>query len=182
MIFDLPDGVTLRPLTESDAEPLLRAYVVNREHLAPWEPRRPPDFYTLVGQESRARDRVQLQREGRLSSWALQDEERIVGTITLSHIELGPFRSAHLGYWIDSGYTGRGLATAAANAVCRAADEQLGLHRIEAGTLLDNTASQRVLERCGFSRIGVAPRYLHIDGAWRDHVLFQRVLHDRPAI
>ncbi|RFU82341.1 N-acetyltransferase [Streptomyces triticagri] len=171
----------MRPLTVSDAEPLLRAYAANREHLAPWEPRRPPDFYTVLGQELRARDRARLQREGRLCSWALADGERIVGTITLSHIEMGPFRSAHLGYWIDSGYTGRGLATAAASIVCRAADEDLGLHRIEAGTLLHNTASQRVLERCGFSRIGVAAQYLHIDGAWQDHVLFQRVLNDRPG-
>ena len=51
----------------------------------------------------------------------------------------------------------------------------LGLHRVEAGTLVDNGASQRVLEKNGFERIGVAPSYLRIAGAWRDHILFQRL-------
>lgn len=51
---------------------------------------------------------------------------------------------------------------------------------MEAGTLVDNLASQRVLTKAGFERFGLAPRYLHIDGAWRDHRLFQRLLHDQP--
>lgn len=59
--------------------------------------------------------------------------------------------------------------------VGRAAREEFGLHRLEAGTLVDNKASQRVLTKCGFAEIGLAPGFLHIDGAWRDHVLFQRL-------
>jgi ribosomal-protein-alanine N-acetyltransferase len=51
---------------------------------------------------------------------------------------------------------------------------ELDLHRLEAGTLVDNLASQRVLTKNGFERIGLARNYLHISGAWRDHVLFQR--------
>jgi ribosomal-protein-alanine N-acetyltransferase len=58
---------------------------------------------------------------------------------------------------------------------CRWAFGPAGLHRLEAGTLTDNIASQRVLERNGFERIGLAPRYLHIAGRWRDHILFQRI-------
>ena len=46
---------------------------------------------------------------------------------------------------------------------------------VEAGTPVDNLASQRVLERDGFERIGLAARYLLIAGEWRGHVLFQRV-------
>jgi len=50
---------------------------------------------------------------------------------------------------------------------------ELGLHRLEAGTLIDNLASQRVLEKNGFEAIGLARGYLHIGGEWRDHMLFQ---------
>jgi ribosomal-protein-alanine N-acetyltransferase len=32
-----------------------------------------------------------------------------------------------------------------------------------------------VLEKAGFERIGLARHYLHIAGAWRDHILFQRL-------
>ncbi len=52
---------------------------------------------------------------------------------------------------------------------------QLGLHRLEAGTLLHNTPSQRVLARNGFRPFAVAESYLKIAGRWQDHVLFQRL-------
>ena len=60
----------------------------------------------------------------------------------------------------------------------RIAFTELGLHRVQAGTLLHNRGSQRVLERNGFTPIGVAPRYLHIAGRWQDHLLFQRLADD----
>jgi ribosomal-protein-alanine N-acetyltransferase len=50
---------------------------------------------------------------------------------------------------------------------------RLGLHRVQAETLLDNIGSQRVLERNGFERIGMAPAYLRIAGRWQDMILFQ---------
>jgi [ribosomal protein S5]-alanine N-acetyltransferase len=62
--------------------------------------------------------------------------------------------------------------------IVRVAFEELELHRVEAGTLVDNVASQRVLEKNGFTRIGLARRYLRIAGAWRDHILFQRTIED----
>jgi ribosomal-protein-alanine N-acetyltransferase len=180
----IADGILARPVAESDAEALLEAHLRNREHLRPTEPFRPDSFYTLPGQTGRLADQVRMQQEGRLAGWVLvaTGDERgpIVGAITLSNIVLGPLRSANLGYWVDRGYTGRGLATAAVAMVLRAADGPLGLHRVEAGTLVDNEASQRVLLRSGFELIGTASRFLHINGAWRDHVLFQRILNDRP--
>jgi ribosomal-protein-alanine N-acetyltransferase len=67
------------------------------------------------------------------------------------------------------------VATRAVGLAVEQAFGRIGLHRLEAGTLVDNLASQRVLEKNGFVRIGVAPRYLRIAGDWRDHILFQRV-------
>jgi len=52
---------------------------------------------------------------------------------------------------------------------------ELELHRLEAGTLVDNHASQRVLEKNGFERFGLAHRFLLIAGEWRDHILFERI-------
>ena len=54
----------------------------------------------------------------------------------------------------------------------------LGLHRVEASTLLHNVASQRVLARNGFEQYGTAPRYLQIAGRWQDHLLFARLKDD----
>ena len=73
----------------------------------------------------------------------------------------------------DDYYNGRGLATAALGHLKDLAFGELGLHRVEAGALPHNVRSQRVLERNGFVRFGVAPRYLSIAGQWQDHVMYQ---------
>jgi len=37
-----------------------------------------------------------------------------------------------------------------------------------------------VVEKLGFTRIGMAPKYLHIDGDWRDHLLFAVTAEEVP--
>lgn len=175
---ELGGGVVLRPLAPDDAEALAQAYTRNRDHLRRWEPRRAEEFFTTSTQARRVRDMLQARDEGRMFPWVLADGDRIVGSVNVNDIVLGAFRNGHLGYWVDGALTGRGLATAAVREVCRAATESLGLHRLQAGTLLGNHGSQRVLRKCGFTEIGVAAQYLLIDGAWRDHLLFQKILHD----
>ena len=86
--------------------------------------------------------------------------------------------SCAIGYWVDAARNGRGLATTAVGDILRFAFGELSLHRVEAATLVDNLASQRVLAKNGFERIGIARRFLRIGGDWRDHVLFQRLADD----
>ncbi|WP_329387096.1 GNAT family N-acetyltransferase [Streptomyces sp. NBC_01716] len=167
------DSPQFRPARAEDAGALAAALLRNRDHMGPWSPYRPADFFTPEAQATLLSDPSALR-------WLFVDGPDVVGQATLSTLVLGPFRSASLGYWTDAAYTGRGLATRAVEEVCRAALEDLGLHRIEASTMPSNIGSQRVLGKCGFGLIGTAPRYLHIDGAWRDHHLYQRILHDGP--
>ncbi|WP_336111434.1 GNAT family protein [Paenarthrobacter ilicis] len=166
----------IRPLKVNDAGLLAAAYERNRGHLAPWEPRRSDVFFTREGQEQVVQGKLQQQELGSEMPWVITDGPNIVGAMTLSGIVHGPFRSANLGYWIDHGLTGRGLATKAVQEVLEMARNGLGLHRVQAATLVHNDASQAVLKRSGFERIGVAPSYLNIAGRWQDHVLFQRIL------
>ena len=156
----------IRPLTSDDAAELTALLVENRSFLAPYEPPRDERFYTVEGQLER------LEREDK-HGFAILDGERIAGTVVLSNVVRGPLQSANLGYWVAERVNGRGLATDAVRELIPIAFGDLGLHRIEAGTLVDNVASQRVLEKNDFERIGLARGYLHIGGAWRDHVLFQ---------
>ncbi len=181
---DIAPGVTLRLPTPADADALCAAYLDNREHLRPWEPRRPESFFTVAGQRERITGLLRLYSEGAAVPLVLQAADgRIAGAVTLTGIVRGPFRSSSLGYWVAADQQNRGLATAAGERVCRIARDTVGLHRIEASTLLANTGSQRVLTKSGFEAIGLAPKYLHIDGQWRDCRLFQRILHDRdPAL
>ena len=169
-------GVEMKLMAASDAGALAEAYRRNRAYLAPWEPLREDSYFTAAGQEAVIAAKLTLCGAGTEVPWVLADGERIIGTITLTGIVRGPFLSANLGYWVDAGYAARGIGTAAVAAVVETARERLGLHRIQAATLPQNAASQRVLERQGFERIGLAPQYLKIAGQWQDHVLFQRIL------
>ena len=159
----------IRRLTPDDAEELTALLVANRSRLRPLEPDRPDDFYTVEFQ----RDRLSGQLEGRWL-FGIVDGDELAGTIGVNNTIRGPLQSANIGYWIDRPRQGRGLATSAVAGVVEFAFGEAGLHRVEAGTLPDNIASQRVLEKNGFERIGLARRYLLIGGEWRDHILFQK--------
>ena len=176
----LAEGYEIRPLSAGDAPALAAAYRRNRDYLAPWDPQRPASFYTDEGHAAEVTAQLEAEAHGRLRTWVLWQGDLAVGRIGLTNIVRGVMLSATVGYWIDQEHTGRGLATAAVqHTVVRA--EELGLHRLEAGTLLHNTRSQAVLGRAGFTEYGVAEKLLFIAGRWQDHVLFQRILHDRPA-
>jgi ribosomal-protein-alanine N-acetyltransferase len=161
--------VTIRRLTPDDAGELVALLIENREFLAPVEPVRDERFFTAAGQRERIED------EG-TQAFAILAENRIAGTVTLSNVIYGSFQSADVGYWVAERFNGRGLATRAVAEVVEIAFGELGLHRLEDGTLVDNLPSRRVLEENGFEPIGLARRYLHIAGVWRDHSLFQRMV------
>ena len=168
----------MRVLRLSDATALAAAYVRNRAYLSRWEPARPEDYYTEAWQAADIASRLVANEAGEGYPFGLFAGDILVGRFNLAGIVRGPFQSAGLGYWVDSKYAGRGLASAAVQVVVETARDELGLHRIEASTLLHNVGSQRVLLKAGFQQIGMAPRYLQIAGKWQDHTLYQKVLHD----
>ncbi|MEE2524193.1 GNAT family protein [Pseudarthrobacter sp. J75] len=177
---ELTADITMRPFSLDDAGALAEAYRRNREHLAPWEPVRPDEFFTARRQEALIAGKLQRLVDGSEVPWGLFDGGTVVGAVTLTGIIRGPFLSGDLGYWIDKDHTGQGLCTAAVAFVGGAA-RAMGLHRIQASTLLHNAASRKVLARLGFTEIGVAPEYLQIAGKWQDHMLHQLILGDRKG-
>ncbi|GIF74934.1 GNAT family N-acetyltransferase [Asanoa siamensis] len=171
--------VQIRPLETTHAAPLAAVYLANREFLAPFEPDRAESFYTAAGQLERIEA---VHSDPHVHRCVIESDGEIVGMISLSVIEYGPAQSANLGYWVAQAANGRGVASKAAALMLETAFGEFRLHRVQAGTKLDNIASQKVLERNGFERIGVARSYLHVAGEWHDHVLFQRINDDwQPA-
>lgn len=167
--------ISIRPAGIDDAAALAELYSVNRQFLEPWEPLRDEAFYTTAGQHARLEQSQDFLRAGTGYGCVIEYADQIVGTVTLSTIVRGPAQSAHLGYWVAESVNGRGVATRAVTLMLEIAFGELELHQVLAGTLLHNTGSQRVLERNGFGRIGVARSYVKIAGEWQDHILFQRL-------
>jgi ribosomal-protein-alanine N-acetyltransferase len=165
----------IRPVTPADAEELSALYRENRDFLAPFEPARSDDFYTVQGQRERLEQLANDAAAGAGWRFSIVDGGAIVGTINVSDVIRGPMQVANVGYWVAREHNGRGLATRAVADVIEFAFGEAALHRLEAGTLPDNLASQRVLEKNGFERFGFAHKLLLIGGEWTDHVLFERL-------
>jgi ribosomal-protein-alanine N-acetyltransferase len=162
-----------RLISVDDAPVLAELQRANREFLEPWTPERSPAYFTVEGQRRVISDVLTLYTKGTALPYVILCDGVVVGRATLSDIVAGVFCSCHLGYWVSEGHNGRGLATTAVGEIMRIAFGELGLHRVEAGTMPHNVRSRAVLERNGFVRYGYAPAYLRIGGAWRDHVLYQ---------
>ena len=141
--------------------------------MVPWDPVRDDEYYTEDFQRRLIRAGLDRKVQGLSLPHVILDGDRVAGRITLNNMVRGPFQSASVGYWVSAKQNGRGLATAAVAEIKQLAFDGLGLHRLEAGTLKHNVRSQRVLERNGFQRFGLAPNYLKIAGEWQDHILYQ---------
>ena len=108
------------------------------------------------------------------------DDGPLVGSYNLSEIVRGAFQNAFLGYYAFVPHAGRGLMRRAMPLVFHHAFDQLGLHRLQADVQPDNVVSRALLDTTGWREEGFAPRYLHIEGAWRDHVLYAITAEEAP--
>ena len=166
----------IRFVTLDDIPALADLYRKNRDFLAPWEPDREADFFSVEGQRAVVEEALERHEQGLIYPHVILDDSgHIAGRINLGNVVHGPFQSCGVGYWVSEQANRRGLATAAVSDIKKLAFGELGLHRIEAGTLTHNVRSQRVLDKTGFVRFGLAPAYLKIAGRWQDHALYQAV-------
>lgn len=173
--------VVLRPLRRSDARAWLALRARNEDWLRPWEataptppPGRTPTFGTYVrvlGRQARA---------GEALPFAVEHDGELVGQLTVASVTRGSLCSASIGYWVSEHVAGRGIIP---TAVAMAVDHCLGpvgLHRVEIAIRPENAASLRVVEKLGLREEGVRERYLHIQGAWRDHRTFAVTVEEVP--
>lgn len=113
--------------------------------------------------------------------FAVEVDGRFAGQLTVNNIVRGSAQFASIGYWLDRDVAGRGVMP---RAVAMAIDHcftTAGLHRIEIAIRPENSNSLRVVEKLGLHEVGYAPRFLHIDGAWRDHRIYAVTVEECPG-
>ncbi|SDF13010.1 ribosomal-protein-alanine N-acetyltransferase [Blastococcus fimeti] len=142
----------------------------------PWAARHSPPAYRAM-----RRALARRARAGLSVPFAVRVDGRLAGQVTVDNVVRGALRSGWLGYWIDRGVAGRGMASLAVALVCDHAFTEMGLHRLQADIRPENVPSQRLVERLGFTREGVLRRYLDIDGEWRDHLAYALLADDLPG-
>lgn len=173
--------VTVRPHRRADAEAWRRVRLANQEWLEPWEASVPLPWQ----QRHRSRDftemmRVQrrMMRLGQVMPFAIFYKGSFAGQLTVGGIVRGAFHSATIGYWVDKDVAGRGVMPTALALVCDFCFYSAGLHRIEVNIRPENAASRRVVEKLQFREEGFHPRFLHINGDWRDHIGYALTVED----
>jgi ribosomal-protein-alanine N-acetyltransferase len=177
-LMDQPrQGVALHPLLPSRAADLLELRRRNQSYFADSEPLRDDDWLTLQRQRSELEAEAEAREAGHSLNFGVFLDDLLVGGLALTGIVRRAFLNAYLGYAVDHRHTGRGIATAAVNQAISTAWDA-GLHRVQAAVSPQNTASQRVLEKVGFRREGLALRYLLLAGRWSDQELWAITTED----
>ncbi|KQW42607.1 GNAT family acetyltransferase [Nocardioides sp. Root1257] len=173
--------MTVRPLAASDARAWRDARRRNGAWLTPWDATVPPGadgrpstFGSLVRRLHRQA------RAGTTYPFAIEVDGRFAGQVTVNNIVRGSAQFASVGYWIDQQFAGRGVMPRAVALVIDHCFTTARLHRIEIAIRPENSNSLRVVEKLGLREVGYAPRFLHIDGAWRDHRLYAVTVEECP--
>ena len=170
------ENVTVRNLTPDCAEALLEYNIRNKDHLSNFEPSRDNNFYTYEVQRDILLEGYKHLMSGTGIDFGIYIGEKLIGKIKISNIVYGVFKSGIIGYSIDKDFQGRGYMKEALRLVIDYARDELELHRLEASVLTDNEKSKAVLNGCGFEKIGLNEKYLFINGAWKDHITFFKIL------
>jgi ribosomal-protein-alanine N-acetyltransferase len=173
--------VGLRPLRYSDQSAWREIRRLNTGWLAPWEATPPRGTSPDVGFWGMVRFFRAEARAGRMLPFVVTFDGTFVGQLTIGGITWGSLCSGNVGYWVDRRVAGLGIVP---TAVAMGVDHCFGalrLHRVEVNIRPENTASLRVVEKLGFRDEGLRLRYLHIDGAWRDHRSFALTADEVPG-
>ena len=173
--------ITLRPLTYTDARAWRAVRRANAAWLRPWDATAPPgsnarpsSFRSLVWRLHRQA------RAGTTYPFAVEVDGRFAGQVTVNNIVRGSAQFASVGYWLGQEFAGRGVMPRAVAMVIDHCFFTAGLHRVEIAIRPENSNSLRVVEKLEIREIGYAPKFLHIDGAWRDHRIYAITKEEVP--
>ncbi len=173
--------VTLRPIRKSDEAAWNEVRNRNAAWTGPWDSTPPPEGEDGSGGRSFGEMVAFFTRQARAGAmlpWVIayhyadHEEPVFAGQMTVSGIAYGSARWAQAGYWVDQRWAGRGIAPLALAMAGDYLFDELRLHRLEVAIRPENAKSLRVAEKLGLRYEGHRPRYLHVDGDWRDHSMF----------
>ncbi len=140
------ERLSIRPFLESDYEDLYE--YLSLKEIYTYEPGNP---VSLVEAKTLAAERARG-----TNFWAavLKEKNKVIGHVSFFPVEPKHFLTWEIGYIFNPAYQNQGYATEATKAVIAYAFTDLGAHRITGHCDQENTASWKVLEKCGMKREG----------------------------
>lgn len=174
------ESIALVKLSRLHYPTLNRLLHQDREWLEPWEAttpgiRRALDVKWLV------RSLISQSKDGSGAAFVIEYEGEVVGQLNVANILHGSVSSGTIGYWISKDFAGLGITPVAVALAIDFLFSEVGLHRVEIDIRPENSASLRVVEKLGLRHEGTKLRFIHIDGAWRDHHVFAITQEELPG-
>lgn len=154
--------------------------IKDRDWLSPWEASTPGIRYPL-NVRSLVRAHLQQMRSGTAMAWVVLVSGKVAGQLNVANILHGSVSSASIGYWIGKDFAGKNVIPIAVALAIDYLFDELGLHRVEIDIRPENKPSLRVVEKLGLRQEGLKERFIHIDGAWRDHLAFAITKEERKG-
>jgi RimJ/RimL family protein N-acetyltransferase len=163
--------VSIRELSLEDANEFIAAMRDSRFFHSPWvkAPYTQEEFNTYYQRS---------QQDNQRSLLICNHAGTIVGVFNISEIVRGFFQNAYLGFYAVANYAGHGYMSSGLKLVLQTVFEEMKLHRLEANIQPDNTSSIHLVRNNGFRKEGYSPRYLNINGVWRDHERWAITIED----
>lgn len=156
------DDIYLRKPKISDQNEFLKKALASQQVLLPWIKIDPTKIYFKSYL-------ARLKRNNVGHFVCLKSTNEIIGVININEIVLGGFQSGYLGYYAFEAFQGKGFMKKGLVLVLKEAFQNIKLHRLEANVQPQNKASIFLVKSCRFKKEGISPKYLKVNGRWRDH-------------
>jgi len=166
--------IFMRPPSLQDWKIWAELRSVNQARIQPFEPQWPNEPFSQELFKKRLARQSREWTLGHANTFLIfkKGSAQLIGGMNINNICRGAAQYASLGYWIDQAHEGHGYMAESIKLTLRHCFETLGLHRVNAACLTHNERSKRTLLKAGFKEEGFAEKYIQINGAWQDHVLF----------
>ena len=172
------ENIQLRRVRPSDAESLYEAVTESIKELSPWMPWCTKE-YTIKESKTWCETHEAGWSKKREYDFVIIDklDGMLLGICGINNIN-AEVKFANLGYWVRTGRTGEGIATAAVPMLAKFGFDNLNLNRIEIVVAEENFASQRVAEKAGALREGLLRKRLLVHGKVHNAFMFSLVSGD----
>lgn len=172
------DEFEIRVATELEAISHLDAVKASIKEIGAWEGWC-TEHYSLEDSRKYLTDSEQKRHRGVEFNFCLFERAsgHLIGSVGINRINQ-EYKYSNLGYWIRTGFTGRGLATLAVRAIARFAFNELELTRLEIVAMDGNDRSRRVAEKAGAKSEGLHRNRLYYHSQPRDAWMYSLIPGD----
>lgn len=160
----------LRTFEESEAETLFQMIDQNREHLGKWfswleKNTKTENTATFIKEEN---EKFAQKKGLYLGIW---NEGVLCGAISLDHIDKEN-KNGMIGYWLSKESVGKGIMYRSCKMLIDYAFNNLNLHRIDINHVTNNSRSESLIKRLGFTQEGMRRECRLLHGKYMNHVSY----------